>query len=65
MAMRCLSTLDPYTVRYKNFDGHKLETCFYARDAFEARLLAIEFNAYIRNRPQCIDAVIREVRRSV
>jgi len=60
--MRPLSLLNPYTVRYKHFDGQKLEACFYASDAFEARLLAIEFNAYIRNRPHCIDAVIREMR---
>ncbi|EAQ69697.1 hypothetical protein SynRS9909_02045 [Synechococcus sp. RS9909] len=61
--MQSLETLDPYTVRYKHFDGQKLESCFYASDAYEARLMAIEFNAYIRNRPNCIDAVIREVRR--
>ena len=32
---------------------------FYATDAFEARLLAMEFNAYIRQHPNCIDSILR------
>ena len=39
----------PYTVRHRTSDGDKLESCFYASDAFEARLLAMEFNAYIKS----------------
>ena len=38
----------PYTVRHRNSNGEKLESCFYASDAYEARLLAMEFNAYIK-----------------
>ena len=30
-----------------------------ATDAFEARLLAMEFNAYIRQHPNCIDSILR------
>ena len=49
----------PYTVRHKASNGEKLESCFYATDAFEARLLAMEFNAYIRQHPNCIDSILR------
>ena len=49
----------PYTVRHKTSNGEKLESCFYATDAFEARLLAMEFNAYIRQHPNCIDSILR------
>ena len=48
-----------YTVRHKTSNGEKLESCFYAADAFEARLLAMEFNAYIRQHPNCIDSILR------
>ena len=48
-----------YTVRHKTSNGEKLESCFYATDAFEARLLAMEFNAYIRQHPNCIDSILR------
>ena len=48
-----------YTVRHKTSDGEKLESCFYASDAFEARLLAMEFNAYIRQHPNCIDSILK------
>ena len=33
-----------YTVRHKTSNGEKLESCFYATDAFEARLLAMELS---------------------
>ena len=48
-----------YTVRHKTSNGEKLESCFYATDAFEARLLAMEFNTYIRQHPNCIDSILR------
>ena len=48
-----------YTVRHKTSNGEKLESCFYATDAFEARLLAMEFNDYIRQHPNCIDSILR------
>ena len=49
----------PYTVRHKNSNGEKLESCFYASDAYEARLLAMEFNAYIKQHPNCIDSILQ------
>ena len=48
-----------YTVRHKTSNGEKLESCFYATDAFEARLLAMELNDYIRQHPNCIDSILR------
>ena len=36
--------LKPYTVHYRNFQNIRLENCFYAFDAYEARTLAMEFN---------------------
>ena len=41
------NNLKPYTVHYRNFNNIRLENCFYAFDAFEARTLAMEFNKYI------------------
>ena len=49
----------PYTVRHKNSNGEKFESCFYASDAYEARLLAMEFNAYIKQHPNCIDSILQ------
>ena len=49
----------PYTVRHKNSNGEKLESCFYASDAYEARLLAMEFNGYIKQHPNCIDSILQ------
>jgi hypothetical protein len=54
------SQVDP--IRDQHFDGQTLEFSFFASDAFEARLLPVEFNASIRKRPHCIDAVILEMR---
>ena len=48
-----------YTVRHKTSNGDKLAACFSATDAFEARLLAMEFNTYIRQHPNCIDSILR------
>ena len=53
--------LTPYTVRHRNASGEKLESCFYANDAFEARLLAMEFNAYIRQHPNSIDSILQSL----
>ena len=49
--------LKPYTVHYRNFKNLRLENCFYALDAFEARTLAIEFNKYIYEHPNSIDLI--------
>ena len=49
--------LKPYTVHYRDFKNHRLENCFYALDAFEARTLAMEFNNYIHEHPNSIDLI--------
>jgi len=53
--INCL--LKPYTVHYRNFDNIRIENCFYASDAYEARTLAIKFNKYIRDHPNSIDLI--------
>ncbi|MAR05504.1 MAG: hypothetical protein CL862_00135 [Cyanobium sp. NAT70] len=50
----------PYTVRYRAPDNTTHEGCFYATDAFQARLLAIEFNNYIKDHPNRIVKIVSE-----
>ena len=52
-----MNNLKPYTVRYRSFDNGRQENCFYACDSFEARMLAMEFNKYIHDHPNCIDLI--------
>ena len=52
-----ISALKPYTVHYRNFQNTRLENCFYAFDAYEARTLAMEFNKYIYENPNSIDLI--------
>ena len=54
-----MSTRRPYTVRYRTPENTTLESCLYAMDAFQARLLAMEFNAYIKQHPNCIDSILQ------
>ena len=49
--------LKPYTVHYRNFQNIRLENCFYAFDAYEARTLAMEFNKFINEHPNSIDLI--------
>ena len=49
--------LKPYTVHYRNFENTRIENCFYASDAYEARTLAIKFNKYIQDHPNSIDLI--------
>ena len=49
--------LKPYTVHYRNFENIRLENCFYASDAYEARALAMEINKYIHDHPNSIDLI--------
>ena len=49
--------LKPYTVHYRDFQNLRLENCFYAIDAYEARTLAMEFNKYIYEHPNSIDLI--------
>ena len=51
------NTLKPYTVCYRDFQNRRLENCFYAFDAYEARTLAMEFNKYINEHPNSIDLI--------
>ncbi len=54
------SSLRPYTVHYRNCENKRLENCFYACDAYEARIMAMEFNRYIHDHPNSIDLIRRE-----
>ena len=51
------NVLKPYTVHYRDFQNIRLENCFYAYDAYEARTLAMEFNKYINEHPNSIDLI--------
>ena len=53
--LNCL--LKPYTVHYRNVENIRIENCFYAIDAYEARTLAIKFNKYIHDHPNSIDLI--------
>ena len=55
--MNTNNTLKPYTVHYRDFQNIRLENCFYAFDAYEARTLAMEFNKYINEHPNSIDLI--------
>ena len=46
-----------YTVRYLDGSSQRIESCYYAGDAFEARVLAMESVPYIRNHPHAIDLI--------
>ena len=50
-------SLKAYTVFFRNIENIREENCFYAADAFEARLLAMKFNDYINNHPNSIDMI--------
>ena len=49
--------LKPYSVHYRDFNNRRLENCFYALDAYEAKILAMELNRYINDHPNCIDLI--------
>ncbi len=55
--MNKINMLKPYTVHYRDFQNIRLENCFYASDAYEARTLAMEFNKYISEHPNSIDLI--------
>jgi len=46
-----------YTVRYRDASSQRIEACYYAGDAFEARVLAMEAVPYIRDHPHAIDLI--------
>ncbi len=47
-----------YTVGYKDDFRHRCEICTYANDAYEARLIAIETDKYVKDHPHLIDYVM-------
>ena len=57
--MSPLQTINRYLVRYRDLSGATLEGCVYASDAMEARDLACEFHAELRQRPNLINAILR------
>tara|TARA_B100001173_G_scaffold247513_1_gene217948 strand:- start:42 stop:305 length:264 start_codon:yes stop_codon:yes gene_type:complete len=46
-----------YTVRYREPSSRRIENCYYADDAFEARILAMEAVPYIKAHPHAIDLI--------
>ena len=44
-------------MRYRDFSSHLQEECFYASDAFEARVLAMEAIRYLHDHPHAIDLI--------
>ena len=46
-----------YTVRYRDASSQRIEACYYAGDAFEARVLAMEAVPYIKEHPHAIDLI--------
>ena len=52
-----MNDLKRYTVRYRESSWKKIESSFYAGDAFEARILAMEAVPFIRDHPHCIELI--------
>ena len=46
-----------YTVRYRDANSNSRECCYYASDAYEARVLAMESVRYIHDHPHAIDPI--------
>ena len=46
-----------FTVRYRDATNDHQEECFYAGDAFEARVLAMEEIRYIHDHAHAIDLI--------
>ena len=44
-------------MRYRDASSQRIEACYYAGDAFEARVLAMEAVPYIRDHPHAIDLI--------
>ena len=52
-----MSNQKRYTVRYRESSWRKIENCYYAGDAFEARILAMEAVPYIKAHPHAIGLI--------
>ena len=57
MSTRPISSCRRYTVSYRDLANKRHELGFYAVDAYEARLLAMEFNKFVREHPSSIDRI--------
>ena len=57
VATPTMPTQKRYTVRYRDADSTMLERCYYANDAYEARVLAMESVRYIHDHPHAIDLI--------
>ena len=57
MSTRPISSCRRYTVSYRDLANKRHELGFYAVDAYEARLLAMEFNEFVREHPSSIDRI--------
>ena len=55
--VRPMSNHKRFTVRYRDASSDHQEECFYACDAFEARVLAMEEIRYIHDHPHAIDLI--------
>tara|TARA_B100001939_G_C16550800_1_gene450211 strand:+ start:385 stop:582 length:198 start_codon:yes stop_codon:yes gene_type:complete len=52
-----MSAQKRYTVRYRDADSSLRESCYYARDAYEARVLAMESVRHLHDHPHAIDLI--------
>ena len=57
MPSRPITSCKRYAVSYRDLANNRHELGIYAIDAFEARLLAIEFNKFVREHSNSIDRI--------
>lgn len=57
MSSRPITSCNRYSVSYRDLANNRHELGFYAKDAFEARLMAFEFNKFVREHPNSIDRI--------
>ncbi|WP_186490473.1 hypothetical protein [Synechococcus sp. BIOS-U3-1] len=46
-----------YTVRHRESSSRRVESCYYAGDAYEARILAMEVVPFIKAHPHSIEEI--------
>lgn len=46
-----------YTVRHRETSSRRVESCYYAGDAFEARVMAMEAVPFIKAHPNSIEEI--------
>ena len=54
---RSMKSHKRYTVRHRMPTSRRVESCYYASDAFEARVLAMESVPFIKAHPNCIEEI--------